>query len=181
MTTGPLVAALRSFRYSAFRLETLQEYVDPVEAHSIAAFRRGDPERPPDEAENDWTAMLRVHADAGRMLQRVHVVAEPISDYLAYELCWEYGPHTAAGEDIRIIPVTGTWPDDVPRGDFTLFDSSLLFRLSYTAEGKLLGAELVTDPAAIMQACLARDAALYQAVPWAQYIIRHPDLVRRLP
>lgn len=36
-----LVAALHSFRYSVFRLETLQVYADPVEANGIAAFRPG--------------------------------------------------------------------------------------------------------------------------------------------
>src|SRR5262249_3256297 len=104
-----------------------------------------------------------------------------LTDYLAYELCWEYAPHTAAGEDIRIIPVTGHWPEDVPRSDFTLFDSQLLFRLHYTAEGTLLGAEPATDPADVAAACRARDAALRQAVPWAEYMSRHRALARRLP
>lgn len=188
MTTGcqppgvkALVAALRTFRYWVFRLETLQAYADPVEAHSIAAFRRGDPERPADPAEDEWTAMLREHRDAGRVQQRVHVVTEPISDYVRYELCWEYGPHAAAGEDIRIIPVTGAWPANVPSFDFTLVDSRLLFRLSYGPSGALLSVELVSDPANIAAACAARDAALHHAVPWSEYIARYPELVRRLP
>lgn len=176
-----LRGALRSFRADAFRLETLQEYADPAEVHSIAAFRRGDPDRPPDPAEDQWLVMLRAHRDAGRVLQRVHVVTEPISDYLAYELCWEYGPHAAAGEDIRILPVTRTWPDDVPHGDFWLLDSTLLFGLNYDRWGTWLGAELITDPAEVIAVCLARDAALHQAMPWAEYIAGHPELVRRLP
>lgn len=98
-----------------------------------------------------------------------------------YELCWEYGPHTAAGEDIRIIPVTGGWPDDVPPADFTLFDSRLLFRLDYAPDGAWLGAELINDPADVAAACFARDAALHHTMPWAEYMPRHPDLVRRLP
>jgi hypothetical protein len=82
--------------------------------------------------------------DAGRTQQRVHVVTEPLTDYLAYELTWEYGLHAAAGEDIRIIP-------------------------------------LDTDHATVVMACFTRDAALHQAMPWAEYMTRHPDLVRRLP
>lgn len=187
MTTGhqlpgveELASAFRTFRYSVFRLETLQTYSDPVEAGGIAAFSRGDLQPPPDPAEVEWSAMLRAHHDAGRTQQRVHLVAEPITDYLAYELTWEYGPHSAAGEDIRIIAVTDDWPDDVPRADFTLFDSRLLFRLSYGPDGAWLGAELVTDPASVAAACLARDAALHQAMPWAAYMTRHPGLVARL-
>jgi hypothetical protein len=176
-----LVAAFRTFSYSVFRLETLQVYAGSGEDAGIAAFHRGDPHPPPDPAEDDWVAMLREHRDARRVQQRVHVVTEPLTDYLAYELAWEYGPHTAAGEDIRIILVTDHWPDDVPRSDFTLFDSRMLFRLHYTPDGTWLGAEPLTDPTSILAACYARDAALHHAMPWAKYMTRHADLVRRLP
>ncbi|MDQ3761329.1 MAG: hypothetical protein M3460_06390 [Actinomycetota bacterium] len=176
-----LLAAFRTFRYSVFRLETLQAYAAPDEDPGIAAFHRGDPQPPPNPVEDDWAAQLRTNRDAGRVQQRVHVVIESITSYLAYELCWEYGPHSAAGEDIRIIPVTDSWPDDVPRWDFTLFDSRLLFRLNYAPDGTWLGTQPVTDPAAVAAACFARDAALHHAMPWAEYMTRHPDLLRRLP
>ncbi len=178
---GELVAAFHTFRYSVFRLETLQVYAGSGEDEGIAAFHRGDPEPPPDPAEDEWAALLRAHRDAGRVQQRVHVVTEPITGYLAYELTWEYGLHSAAGEDIRIIPVAGHWPDDVPQSDFTLFDSQLLFQLNYAPDGTWLGAQPVTDYAAVVAACFTRDAALHQAMPWAEYMTRHPDLVRRLP
>ncbi|MGH8573931.1 MAG: DUF6879 family protein, partial [Gammaproteobacteria bacterium] len=176
-----LVAALHAFQHSVFRLETLQVYAGSGEDEGIAAFHRGDPEPPPDPAEDEWAALLRANRDAGRTQQRVHVVTEPLTAYLAYELTWEYGLHTAAGEDIRIIPVTGRWPHEVPRSDFTLFDSRLLFQLNYALDGTWLGAKLVTDPATVVAACFTRDAALHQAMPWAEYMTRHPELVRRLP
>lgn len=144
-------------------------------------FHRGDQEPPPDPAEDEWGTRLRANRDAGRTQQRVHVVIEPITDYLAYELTWEYGPHAAAGEDIRIIPVTDDWPRDVPRSDFTLFDSRILFRLRYAPTGTWLGAERSEDSSAIADACFARDAALHQAVRWDEYMARHPELSRRLP
>lgn len=192
MTTGRqppgidrLVSELHTFRYSVFRLETLQVYSDPGEAAGLAAFHRGNPEPPTRAAEAPWSALLRAHADAGRLQQRVHVAVESISDYLAYELCWEYGRNAAAGEDIRIIPVaipvTEHWPVDVPQADFTLFDSRLLFHLHYDPSGVQLEAELVTDPANVAAACFIRDAALHHGVPWSAYMARHPELVRRLP
>ena len=125
--------------------------------------------------------MLRAHRDAGRTQQRVHVVREPVSDYLAFELTWEYGPHTTAGEDIRIIPVTDAWPDDVPSRDFWLFDSRRLFHLAYDDAGNWLGAQRNTDPTAITHACFVREAALHQATPWADYMATKPDLRKRLP
>ncbi len=188
MTTGhqppgvaQLVAAFRTFRYSVFRLETLQVYAGSGEEEGLAAFHRGDRAPPPDPAEDEWAALLRANRDASRIQQRVHVVTEPITDYRAYELTWEYGPHSTAGEDIRMIPVAGRWPDDVPRSDLTLFDSRLLCRLNYAPDGTWLGAQPVNDAAAVVAACFARDAALHQAMPWAEYMTRHPDLVRRLP
>ncbi|MGH3427409.1 MAG: DUF6879 family protein, partial [Mycobacteriales bacterium] len=158
-----LVAALHTFRYSMFRLETRQVYAGSGEDEGIAAFHRGDVAPPPDPAEDEWVALLKANLGAGRTQQRVHVVMEPISDYLAYELTWEYGPHSSAGEDIHILPITGRWPDDVPHTDFTLFDSGVLFELSYGTDGTWLGAEPVTEPASVVAACVARDAALHQA------------------
>ena len=42
--------------------------------------------------------MLAANHRAGRVQQRVHVVAEPLTAYLRYELTWQYGPNAAAGE-----------------------------------------------------------------------------------
>lgn len=171
----------RTFRYSAFRLETLQTYAGSDEDPARLAFQRGDPTPPPDPHQDEWLAMLRAHHDAGRTQQRVHIVREPLSDYLAFELTWEYGPHVAAGEDIRIIPVTGTWPLDVPGRDFWLFDSQRLFDLDYDADGNWLGVQRVTDPAAVARASFVREAALRQSTPWVDYMTTKPALLRRLP
>lgn len=176
-----LRAAFRTFRYSVFRLETLQVYAGSGEEEDIAAFHRGELAPSPDPAEDEWVARLRANRDAGRIQQRVHVITEPVSEYLAYELTWKYGPHTAAGEDIRIIPVADCWPDDVPASDFTLFDSRTLFSLRYGRGGMWLGADRVADLATILAACATRDAALCQSVAWASYMGRRPELAQRLP
>lgn len=181
----PGVAELREqfriFRYSAFRLETLRAYVGSGEDEAQAAFHRGDVLPPPSQRQDQWMAMLRAHRDAGRTQQRVHVVREPVSDYLEFELTWQYGPHTAAGEDIRIISVTDTWPVDVPDRDFWLFDSQQLFDLNYDDDGNWLGVQVVEDPTAIARACFVRDAALHQSMPWADYMATNPALLQRLP
>lgn len=181
----PGVAELREqfriFRYSAFRLETLQAYAGSGEDEAQAAFHRGDALPPPSQRQDQWMAMLRAHAKAGRTQQRVHIVAEPVSAYMAFELAWQYGPHTAAGEDIRIIPITDDWPVDMPHRDFWLFDSQQLFDLSYDDDGHWLGVQVVEDPTAIARACFVRDAALHQSTPWADYMATNPALLLRLP
>lgn len=177
----PSFDRFREFRYSVFRLETLQVYGGSGEDPGLAAFQRGEAVPPfsPDEVE--WSAMLRANRDAGRIQQRVHVVYEPITPYLAFELTWQYGPHVAAGEDIRVLPVTGEWPVDVPRRDFWIFDSREVYWMRYDREGTWLGAEYTTDPADVVAACVARDAALVQARPWSEYIAAQPWLKMRLP
>ena len=94
--------------------------------------------------------MLTANHGAGKVQQRVHVVAEPPTAYMRYELTWQYGPNAAAGEEIGIIPVAlGEWPDDLPRSDFWLFDSSVLYAMHYEPDGTWLGAQPVTDPGRI--------------------------------
>jgi hypothetical protein len=165
-----------------FRLETLQVYRGSGEDDWIAAFNAGHAGPPHDPVQDDWEAMIRTHRAAGRLMQRAHVVIEPPSQYMQFELTWAYAPNAAAGEDIRIIPVSGaSWPDDLPRHDFWLFDSSRLFDARYRADGTWLGVEAVSDPAAIVDACRWRDAALHHGRPWAEYIHTRPTLAARLP
>ncbi len=118
------------FRYSVFRLETLQTYEGSGEDEEIAAFGRGESEPPPDRAEDRWAAMLRANSAAGRTQQRVHVITEPISDYLAYELIWEYGSGSALARHLswqqtrspssylallsRLVPCDERSPEAVP-------------------------------------------------------------------
>lgn len=172
-----------SFARESFRLETLQSYSGSGEDAGIAAFQRGDAEPPPDPEEEEYVAMLRSHTAAGRIHRRAHLITEPVSEYVAYELCWEYGPHVAAGEDIRIIPVCQSedWPDGVPRQDFFLFDEETLFVQRYADDGLWLGVQHVRDPHRIEQARHVRGLVLEHAMPWRAYIVRHPKLVARLP
>lgn len=169
-----------TYRYSVFRLETLQVYGGSGEDAAITAFLAGEPSAP-DPKVQEYAARVRAAAQAGRTPQRVHVVVEPLSDYMRFELTG-YKDNVAAGEDVRIIPVAGNeWPSDVPHWDFWLFDSSELWDMSYTDGGTWLGVELLADPARVVAACHARDAALHQSLPWAQYIRSHWELTRDLP
>lgn len=169
------------FRHSVFRLETLQDYAGSGEDAALAAFRAGaqaPPERPSKDA---WTRMIRSNVAAGRTLQRVHVVTEPVTPYMSFELTWAYEPNVAAGEDIRIVPVEAgqQWPEELPEAtDFWLFDSHELYAMHYATDGTWLGTEPVSDPARIVQACAWRDAALHLGVPWATYIAQRPHLAR---
>ncbi|MGH3800099.1 MAG: DUF6879 family protein [Pseudonocardiaceae bacterium] len=177
------VDKFRQFRYSTFRLETLQSYGNSGEDADFEAFVAGRP-RPKNPGHEQWQAMVRANVHAGRIVQRVHVVTEPLSQYMQLELTWGYGLNAAAGEDIRIIPVGEgeAWPIDLPKGtDYWLFDSAELYHPHYDSEGTWLGTEFVTDPARIVAACRWRDAALHHAMSWRDYIGDQPELVRHVP
>lgn len=173
----------RECRYSAFRFEGLQVYRGSGEDDWIRAFEQGLPAPPHDPAQDDWEAVIRGHRAAGRVMQRVHTVLEPLSAYLRFELTWAYAPNAAAGEDIRVIPIGAgeRWPPDLPRRDFHLFDNSELYDAHYSEDGTWLGVEAVGDPTRIVRACRWRDALLHRGVPWAEFIASRPDLAARLP
>lgn len=186
MTTATLIPPesfvdqFTDFSFSAYRLETLQSYGGSGEDAEFRAFAAGLPE-PASPAKDSWAAMIEANHRAGKLQQRVHVVTEPLSPYMQFELTWAYAPNARAGEDIRVIAVPeGSWPEDLPHHDYWLFDSRDLYAMHYEADGTWQGAEPVEDPAQVVSACYWRDAALYRAMPWRGYIAARPDLQRHL-
>jgi Family of unknown function (DUF6879) len=165
--TDPQFAALfTSVRRSWFRLETLQHYDARSERAAFAAFRRGEPI---DTTPGPWQEMVRQHVAAGRDLRRVHVVEEPLSDYIRFEL-EVYVPNVEAGEDVRVIPVPrGAWPNGVPRHDYWLFDDQRLWLMDYDADDAFETARLIDDPSVIDQHREWRDTALAHSIPLADY------------
>jgi hypothetical protein len=116
-------------RTNIFRLETLQNYGNSGEDPALAAFLAGQPHLLT-PAKHAWTALVRDRTATGCVMQRVHMITEPITDYLRFELTWGYQPNVEAGEDIRIIPVAvgQQWPPELPKlTDFWLFDLSVLY------------------------------------------------------
>jgi hypothetical protein len=156
---------------SWFRLETLQHYDVEYEREDLAAFLRGEPI---DTTPGPWQATLRDHVAAGRQLERVHVLEEPLSDYVRYELA-AYVPNAEAGEDVRVIAVRrGDWPGDVPRHDFWLFDDERLWLMDYDPQGRFEAMRRIGDPLALEQHRRWRDAALAQSIPLADYAAHQP-------
>jgi hypothetical protein len=160
-----------TFEHTAYRLERLPAYAEPAEAGALAAYLAGSvPRVYPGKAA--WVNLVSRAASAGLVMQRVHVVLGPLSDYLRYEIGWSYGLNVEAGEDVRIL-VAGDIPAEMP-GDYWLFDSRTLARMNYGKGGRLASIEIVPDPEAIVEAAYWRDAALHAALPWRDYVARFP-------
>lgn len=172
---------LSCFAYTAFRLETLQGYAVDYESGPLAAFLAGHP-RPHEPDDERWARVVASAVGAGKRIQRVHVVIEPPSDYMRFELTWGYDAGVKGGEDIRILPVQiGDWPDDLPeRGyDYWMFDSRDVYRMRYDPDGSIADVEPVSDSAEVVQHNVWRDAAMHAALPLASYLRHHPDLALR--
>ncbi len=172
----------RQFRRSCFRLETLQCYRGSGEDDSIRAFLAGQTPQP-HPGKQEWMTLVGAAIRDGRTMQRVHVVTEPLTDYVRFEVAWSYAHSVAAGEDVRIIPLAegGAWPLDVPLRDFWLFDDTELFGMCYDADGTWIGVAHLTDPSAALVACQQREAALRLAQPWVTYVSERPELAQRVP
>jgi hypothetical protein len=152
-------------RYTAFRLETLQVYDVGYEEE---AFRRflADGEVITTDSHEEWAGTV----GSGRRFSRVHVVVEPLTDYLRFECVWAYRSSVSAGEDVNILPVAeGAWPEGIPQSDYWLFDSRRLVRMNYAPDGTMLAPELVCDPQEIVRANAVRDRALHRAIPFTEY------------
>ncbi|WP_434740572.1 DUF6879 family protein [Micromonospora sp. SH-82] len=159
----------RDFRYTAYRLETLQRYDVSYEQDEFARFLAGETrgEFPGIAA---WCDTVRAAVSVGKRMHRVHVVTEPLSDYVRFECGWAYEHTVEAGEDVRLIVLTGRdWPADLPHHDYWLFDSSQLVAMHYDEEGRFVSGEVTTDPEKIVQANRWRDAAVSVSIPYRRY------------
>lgn len=168
-----------TFTRSAYRLETLQSYGQSGEDPALDAFLAGRPYvRPPGKV--NWLNNIHRAVEIGATMSRVHIVREPLTPYLQFELTWAYQPNVTAGEDVRIIVLADDepWPAGLPENhDYWLIDDRL-YDMEYADDEahSWVGVHPVTDPARTAQAIEWRDRALDLAVPWQTYIESRPEL-----
>lgn len=162
------------FRHRVFRLETLDWYDAPNEREPYARFLAGEPG---DLAWREpWKRLVREVRASGRVMQRVHVVSEPVSDYIRFELLHVYPANVEAGEDVRILSrvVAERLSLDLAfDGDFWEFDDSLAARLVYDDTGAVSRVELERGPGQLAGHSRIRDLVLFYSAPLAQYVARH--------
>jgi hypothetical protein len=163
-----------SFRHSAFRLETLAAYAIEEEAESLRAWRAGEP-RPAWQEDREWCRLVADATAAGKFMQRVRVVRRPLSEYIRLEFDWGYPDNIAAGEDIRVLELSGDdqlpFVPDPDRGyDFWCFDGVTVVRLEYDEAGRFILPVDVSDHAPRFIAC--QDYAMRRAVPFTDYRAR---------
>lgn len=175
--------AQQTFRHSAFRLETRQSYAGSGEDEALAAFRYGETQPALSQDDRSYLHAVAAARKRGARWQRVHVVMEPLSEYLQFELTWEYGPNAQAGEEIGIVavPADEPWPLTWDVADFWLFDEARLFVPVYDQYGTWLGMNDVDDADRVRAACRAKTRAIESATSWHKYVAERPELAERVP
>lgn len=160
------------FQHRVFRLETLDWYDAPNEHEPYARFLAG---QPADWAWREpWKQLVRDVRTSGRIMQRVHVVSEPVTGYIRFELLRAYPANVEAGEDVRIIDRDHAHGIGILGiGDFWLFDDNLAAILIYDADGQIERVELEDRPGPLMYLRSIRHDSLKAATPLAQYVAEH--------
>jgi hypothetical protein len=165
------------FRCRIFRLEGLDYYDAENEHEPYARFLAGDPA---DWAWREpWKRLVQGVRASGRTMQRVHIVSEPVSDYVQFELLRVYPANVEAGEDVRILSRKAA--NDLWLGpyDYWLFDDGLAAILVYDSSGRVKRVEMDRDASTLDWLRHERDEALSLAIPLAQYVAEH-DISERM-
>jgi len=176
MDSASFGALFDSFTHSVFRLETLQHYAVSAEDALMRSFRDGTP-RPERSVRTDpWLRRIAVSTAEGKSWSRVHLIREPLSEYVRYELL-AYIESQAVGEQISLVDL-GAYPQYEHVGpDYWLFDAETdhaqAVLMHYDDDGRITEREHVTAGPIVEQA-LDYTLKLFEpiAVPLNTYLAR---------
>jgi hypothetical protein len=159
---------LQNFERSAFRLETLPVYSVPQEEEWFAEWQRYGklPELTPET--DSWLKLVSEAKQAGKQMQRVHLVTPPLGDYLRFELATQI-PSVDCGEDCRIAEASQVEQVVSPLEDYWLFDEAIAILLHYDDEGRFRGTDAVED---VVPYRLQRDLAVIRSISLKEYLAK---------
>ncbi|MGW3360547.1 DUF6879 family protein [Streptomyces bungoensis] len=159
----------REFRHTAWRLETRRGYASDRRSLKWARWQAGE-DIAADPA-NAWRENVAIQTALGKRFERVRLVDEPPTDGQQFLLASAPG-NLAAGEDIRNLTRAQAEKLRLPEYDFWLFDSRIVARFAFDEDDTTLGVYVTDDPAEVLAACQARDAAWHHAAPTQEFARR---------
>ncbi|GAA2275195.1 hypothetical protein GCM10010430_71410 [Kitasatospora cystarginea] len=162
------------FEHTAWRLETRRGYAVDLGTERFERFLRG--EELPFDATNPWHANVRRQTGLGKRFERVRLVDDPLTAGQRFLLISGLG-NVEAGEDIRNLNRTTAAKLGLPDFDYWLFDSRTMVKFHFDDTDHTLGVEVIEDPAQVLGACQARDAAWHHAIPTVDFAARVPSAV----
>ncbi len=159
-------ARMQGFKQEAWRLETLPVYRVPSEDGEIRDFLAGERLDPESYSSAYTDGLLKLTAE-GKTKGRVHVVTQPLTDYLRFEFMY-YDVHSRAGDDIRILDVTDRPNPLEGAPDFWMFDRAEVVLMRYAEDGTQTSRELYEgDPGPFVE---YQRIALAESVPFREYV-----------
>lgn len=132
-----------------FKVEVLQDYTGEDDGPSLQAWKAGNKaesrrlfEETVMKRAKDWQQSCQSKVKSGVKLTRIHVIEEPHSAYIDWELM-VYVLHSIplCGERVYLVPRSKVADLDLPSGDFMLFDDEHLVVNRYDGNGLMIDAD----------------------------------------
>jgi hypothetical protein len=160
------------------RVQTLARYDSVSDGDDFERYLRGEGE-PSAPHKQDWLDRLASDAEHGRIRRNVHIVEQPLSDYLRYQFEWCYVYNVAAGQDVRVLDISSNTAAAhlTACGDFAVLEGIDVARNHYTPDGAFLGAVQAPADTAAALAALG-ETAWAMAVPFTTWWRDHPQYHR---
>lgn len=155
----------REFRHTAWRLETRRGYASDRRGPKWARWQAGEDIS---AGTSGWLENVAEQTAAGKRFERVRLVDEPPTEGQRFLLACAPA-NVAAGEDIRNLTRAQAARLRLPDYDFWLFDSKIVARFAFDEDDVTLGVYVTEDPAEVLAACQARDAAWHDSVPTREF------------
>jgi hypothetical protein len=166
ITGDEFAGLLRTFKRTAFRLETRDRYNEDYEQADLSLFLAGTPRRP-DETDwfRPWMEQVARQVAEDKRISRVRVQADPPTDYQRWER-WVGTWNIAAGEDIGYMTRSRAGEIGLPLGhDWWLLDDERVIQMFFTKAGEISEKILTADPGIVAQYLKWRDLAVRNATP----------------
>jgi hypothetical protein len=161
----------RYFEYTAFRLETLREYVVQEEQESYSRFQKGQATDVMDvPGYQEWLGRIRAAKRAGKTIERVRILDEPPTPYQRWA-AWMGHHNEAAGEVMRYISRTRALQVGLPlsKGDWWLLDSVRIASVEFDGRGVPMGGVINDSPDEVQDYIAWSNIALRHSSPGREF------------
>lgn len=132
-----MIDYFNNFKKYAFRLELLQKYTVEEEKEILEHFLKTGKLKKKEMGE--WYKIITNAIERGTIMERVHVIKKPLTDYLRFEL-ESYKLTTKNGEKVFLLSQEEFNKIKTSiSSDFWMFDDKIVLKMNYDKEGRFLG------------------------------------------
>ena len=123
----------------------------------------------PEQANPEWSAIVRSHAARGVRFRRARVVSEPLAPFIRFEYEVTAAVSIAAGEQVRWLPRRSGVDLCLPLNDYWVFDGRLVRFHFFSGTGEIVADDLAEDPSIVKLCAQAFETVWERAIPHDQY------------